>query len=63
MIGEQWLRVKLASKNADLEYGQKAQSLQQQNLLNVLQELAPAAQQVLREVIQTDIIALLLDSQ
>ena len=57
-------RQKLASKNADLEYVvKKLQSLQQQNLQNVLQELAPAAQQVLREVIQTDNIALLLPGQ
>ena len=56
-------RQKLASKNADLEYVvKKLQSLQQQNLQNVLQELAPAAQ-VLREVIQTDNIALLLPGQ
>ena len=57
-------RQKLASKNADLEYVvKKLQSLQQQNLQSVLQELAPSAQQVLREVIQTDNIALLLPGQ
>ena len=50
-------RQKLASKNADLEYVvKKLQSLQQQNLQSVLQELAPAAH-------QTDNIALLLPGQ
>ena len=55
---------KLGSKRADLEYVvKKLNSLQQQNLQRIIQELAPAAQQVIKEVIQTDNIALLLQPQ
>ena len=57
-------RQKMASKNADLEYvAKKLQTLQTQNAQRVMQELAPQAQEVLREIIETDQIGLLLQQQ
>ena len=57
-------RQKIASKNSDLEYvAKKLQTLQQQNAQQVLQELAPKAQGVLREIITTEGIGLLLQQQ
>ena len=57
-------RQKMASKQSDLEYvGKKLQTLQTQNAQRVMQELAPQAQEVLREIIETDQIGLLLQQQ
>jgi outer membrane protein len=57
-------RQKMASKQADLEYvAKKLQTLQTQNAQRVMQELAPQAQEVLREIIETDQIGLLLQQQ
>lgn len=57
-------RQKIASKQADLEYvAKKLQALQQQNAQRVLQELAPKAQEVLRDIIATEQIGLLLQQQ
>ena len=57
-------RQKMASKQSDLEYvAMKLQTLQTQNAQRVMQELAPQAQEVLREIIETDQIGLLLQQQ
>ena len=57
-------RQKLASKQSDIEYvAKKLQSMQQQNAERVLQELAPKAREVLRDIIATDQIGLLLQQQ
>ena len=57
-------RQKMASKQSDLEYvAKKLQTLQTQNAQRVMQELAPQAQEVLREIIETDQIGLLLQQQ
>ena len=57
-------RQKMASKQADLEYvAKKLQTLQTQNAQRVMQALAPQAQEVLREIIETDQIGLLLQQQ
>ena len=51
-------------KQSDLEYvAKKLQTLQTQNAQRVMQELAPQAQEVLREIIETDQIGLLLQQQ
>ena len=52
-------RQKMASKQSDLEYvAKKLQTLQTQNAQRVMQELAPQAQEVLREIIETEQIGL-----
>jgi outer membrane protein len=57
-------RQKMASKQSDLEYvAKKLQTLQTQNAQGVMQELAPQAQEVLRQIIETDQIGLLLQQQ
>ena len=57
-------RQKMSSKQSDLEYvAKKLQTLQTQNAQRVMQELAPQAQEVLREIIETDQIGLLLQQQ
>jgi outer membrane protein len=57
-------RQKMASKNSDLEYvAKKLQALQTQNAERVLQEMAPQARDVLREIIETEQIGLLLQQQ
>ena len=57
-------RQKMASMQSDLEYvAKKLQTLQTQNAQRVMQELAPQAQEVLREIIETDQIGLLLQQQ
>jgi len=57
-------RQKMASQQSDLEYvAKKLQTLQTQNAQRVMQELAPQAQEVLREIIETDQIGLLLQQQ
>ena len=62
--GQVAARQKMASKQSDLEYvAKKLQTLQTQNAQRVMQELAPQAQEVLREIIETDQIGLLLQQQ
>ena len=57
-------RQKMASKQSDLEYvAKKLQALQTQNAQRVLQEMAPQARDVLRQIIETEQIGLLLQQQ
>ncbi len=57
-------RQKMASKQSDMEYVyKKLEALNRQTAEKVMQELAPQAQEVLREVIAADQIGLLLRAE